>query len=408
MIVECTECGTRFTLDESRLRGDSAKVRCSKCRHVFMIQKSESLPPSVAFASDSDSTPPPIEFGSRQTEAVTGQTDTPIDLFGTEPSETSFNLFSDSEPETVATAQPDDAQSVFSTTVPEQSFSDELFSFADVAPPDDEIPAPSSQRAGENEQSAAPDSFDFSFAEESKSTPVSPVEFEPIDFGMPLPETETAPQTIPVNETHESHQPESPVISQEVYSDDTRASRYSEYRPFIIAGASTVLMTIALTVGYFAFKGKPGDYQRLGIQNLKTPGEEEKGSFVIQSPEAFYVKNKHDGELFVVKASALNKYTVPRIGIEAQVTFLDKGGKPVGTAQAFCDASIEEAELSSLPYTEIVEKLSQGPSDDPLENRPVEPGKSTTCLVVTKDVPHQAVDYGIEIIHSQSEKTEDF
>jgi len=39
MVVACPECGTRFSLDDSRISGDTAKVRCSRCRHVFRINR---------------------------------------------------------------------------------------------------------------------------------------------------------------------------------------------------------------------------------------------------------------------------------------------------------------------------------------------------------------------------------
>jgi predicted Zn finger-like uncharacterized protein len=38
MIVACQQCGTRFTLDESLIAGKSAKVRCSRCQHVFTVE----------------------------------------------------------------------------------------------------------------------------------------------------------------------------------------------------------------------------------------------------------------------------------------------------------------------------------------------------------------------------------
>jgi predicted Zn finger-like uncharacterized protein len=39
MEVACPECGTRFSLDESRIPGSTAKVRCSRCQHVFRITR---------------------------------------------------------------------------------------------------------------------------------------------------------------------------------------------------------------------------------------------------------------------------------------------------------------------------------------------------------------------------------
>ena len=39
MVVACPECATRFSLDDSRISGDTAKVRCSRCQHVFRINR---------------------------------------------------------------------------------------------------------------------------------------------------------------------------------------------------------------------------------------------------------------------------------------------------------------------------------------------------------------------------------
>lgn len=44
MVVTCPECGTRFELDESLIRGESAKGRCSRCGHTFVIRRPASEP----------------------------------------------------------------------------------------------------------------------------------------------------------------------------------------------------------------------------------------------------------------------------------------------------------------------------------------------------------------------------
>ena len=42
MIVQCDECSAKFRLDDSKLKDGGAKVRCSKCKHIFMVQKEAS------------------------------------------------------------------------------------------------------------------------------------------------------------------------------------------------------------------------------------------------------------------------------------------------------------------------------------------------------------------------------
>lgn len=53
MIVNCEECGTRYRLDETKIKGSSAKVKCKSCGHVMLITKPEqqSGPSSTGVAS---------------------------------------------------------------------------------------------------------------------------------------------------------------------------------------------------------------------------------------------------------------------------------------------------------------------------------------------------------------------
>jgi len=39
MIVQCEQCMAKYKLDESRILGETATVKCSRCQHVFQISK---------------------------------------------------------------------------------------------------------------------------------------------------------------------------------------------------------------------------------------------------------------------------------------------------------------------------------------------------------------------------------
>ena len=43
MIITCASCFTKFRLDDSKISEKGAKVRCSKCQHVFFV----ALPPET-------------------------------------------------------------------------------------------------------------------------------------------------------------------------------------------------------------------------------------------------------------------------------------------------------------------------------------------------------------------------
>ena len=59
MIVVCEKCQSRFKLDESRIKTDRFKARCSQCHHVFSARK-----PAAVAASEPPSSPLPTPTGS--------------------------------------------------------------------------------------------------------------------------------------------------------------------------------------------------------------------------------------------------------------------------------------------------------------------------------------------------------
>src|SRR6202140_3811015 len=42
MIVQCDQCNAKFRLDDSKVKEGGAKVRCSKCKHIFLVQREAS------------------------------------------------------------------------------------------------------------------------------------------------------------------------------------------------------------------------------------------------------------------------------------------------------------------------------------------------------------------------------
>ena len=73
MIITCKECSTRFRLDESLLRPDGSKVRCSRCSHIFtafpppvdepVIDLSDTAVPAGDDPTPDTAPPAPEDFG---------------------------------------------------------------------------------------------------------------------------------------------------------------------------------------------------------------------------------------------------------------------------------------------------------------------------------------------------------
>ncbi len=73
MIINCEECGTRYRLDESKIKGKSVKAKCKECGHVMQVSKPEEA------ESRSESTTRSTETaasGSGVSASPTGQAET--------------------------------------------------------------------------------------------------------------------------------------------------------------------------------------------------------------------------------------------------------------------------------------------------------------------------------------------
>jgi len=42
MIIQCDQCNTKFKLDDAKVPDKGVKVRCAKCKQVFMVQRETS------------------------------------------------------------------------------------------------------------------------------------------------------------------------------------------------------------------------------------------------------------------------------------------------------------------------------------------------------------------------------
>jgi len=448
MIVQCEECKTNFNLDEKRLRGDSAKVRCSKCRHVFMIYKDQEEP-ALTTAMDifgETVAEPVISSASAFEEAAVFDGGFEVEQTIEQPSAeepfaaTFDNISFAPEPEPAAEAtitpaspisddfsfgdmafadEPAEAEAPQAVAPKKPAFDEDMLSFADVALEDEEsTPTPlakdsyafdfSSNEAAE--PAAAKPSFDFDFGgtdePDHQPAPAQSQDLGGLDFGAPTP---VAATEAPAPFTFQADEPSAPSFIPVPAADDSgEESSWSVYRPFAIAGVCATMFIGLLTGGYFYVKGAPGNLERMGIQNIGGDADKEKGSFTIATPKAMFIKNKVSGELFVVSGNAVNGYKGPRTGIEVQVTLFGKDGAELGVKTAYCGSTIDEEQLTTLSLAKIDAELTKEPSDDPLENTPVEAGKSMPCLVVFKDVPKQATEFGIEVIASHGEKLDDF
>ena len=45
MDLICDACGKKYRVDETKMKGESAKVKCKACNHIMVITKPQPAPP---------------------------------------------------------------------------------------------------------------------------------------------------------------------------------------------------------------------------------------------------------------------------------------------------------------------------------------------------------------------------
>jgi predicted Zn finger-like uncharacterized protein len=80
MIVQCDQCSAKFRLDDSKVKEGGAKVRCSKCKHIFLVQR-EALAEEADFDSLLNGLAPPASqlAGESDKEGIHGADQHPAD-----------------------------------------------------------------------------------------------------------------------------------------------------------------------------------------------------------------------------------------------------------------------------------------------------------------------------------------
>lgn len=87
MVIQCTQCDTRFRIADEKVKPGGIKVRCSKCRHIFSVMPPEPKKPAQEAAGEDD-----IDFGAFNMKPVpeepgAAKSNTELDRTGREMSE---------------------------------------------------------------------------------------------------------------------------------------------------------------------------------------------------------------------------------------------------------------------------------------------------------------------------------
>lgn len=437
MIIQCEKCKTRFKLDDSRVTEAGIRVRCSRCSHTFVVRR-ESPEEESDFESilqgfggnaspgeDDGNDSLESEFSSDQAAEETGlPRDEEFDVAALSSADASADgddnadsrswdsesLRVESSPvELPQEAAEENTQPVLSET-PEPPYSETLRKGAEQSDfqvsPDFDLT--------ENISAPKDDGEDFGIGRLFDHTPVQSTSQtdEESDVQAALPPVDlldnNSPQIVsddPVS-THSARERLWPVADskEEESMDDTLsplsiASRRksSPFRPILLGVLLILLVGGAVYYLSSLRAGNVGDMLPESATEMLGLGKKVGAVVQIRSLEGTFLANRDAGEIFVMKGDAFNVSSVPLTTIQVRGKVYGPNGEILAQQTVYCGNVLSREQLAQQPYSSMVHVLSNQ-FGETLANFQVQPGTGVPFVVVLKDVPSGAKDFGVEVV----------
>ncbi|MGE4421630.1 MAG: DUF3426 domain-containing protein [Pseudodesulfovibrio sp.] len=405
MIVTCPNCETSYNLPDEKIPASGAKVKCSKCAHVFKVE----LPPASP---------------EEEVEALLEDEESGV---GTDAGEAFDETFDDvaagiadeasGEPEAPASDRADEV-------VEDMPDTDDLFDDTDEEPEAEEAPAEAGEDeddlfadlGGEDEESddlfadegGASDDADDLFADEGDE--------DDGDLFEDNDEAETDDSKALFGADEEEDEEDEPVSglggSLELDEAPEPGSRKS-------LGCLIVLLVLAVGIGaaiYFrvwSYAGVDlGDMlknvpfvgqlfmEKTGGDEAAAPGEspaERVRKIELKNVKQYYVANEKVGNLFVVEGKAVNKFSKPKERIKVEVILYDAANNVLTSQSFLCGNVLSQFQLQVQTEKEIKDGLA---SDVGIlsNNTFIRPGASTPFMAVFFAPPEGVKEFMVKVV----------
>jgi predicted Zn finger-like uncharacterized protein len=377
VIITCEKCDTRFQLDDARVPDDGIKVRCSRCKHAFLVKRVDLDEGSDGYAAadlagEALGGPPP-DASTQNLESALDDTRTALlgnsggelgprrvgDAEGDEESDWQFN-------EEPRTPEPEAAQQ---PAAPPADPMNEIFG---GDPPE---PTPSLEDVGNPE--------DWNLLGEQSSEEVTGTD----EAFAPSPEVLDEPTPVAANAAAQASAAQAAAApaprTQEAAVEPGRLDEPAE-TPFgrVATGAAWLVVGLALVVAvrtsFFA-----------GVESTDVgPGAVELAGLRVEDARGRIVENAVAGYLLVVTATLRNPESEPLLPRgPLRVQLVDAEGTPLAQAAPLGPAP-PLAVLRGEPVAQLDERLAGGASQ--LAELPLAPGEGLAVAAVFELPPAEA------------------
>ena len=371
MIIVCPECSTKFNVDSDRIPNKGAKVRCARCKHVFLVEKP--LENEVPILEE-------VKLGQEdKTDSVEQQTP-PI------PAEDSFDETLDEKSD----FSYDKFQELDSSTTGEESFS-----FGTAADTENENFFSENHEEVTVDNNVIEEAFTFSeAAEETVSTIEKVISTPGKEKVSPEPTVAEKVTDEAVNAAEDTAEPEFPAQSIPEKKGGPASS--------IIRILLLLILGILIIGGVFVYMNGT-DQLNQTIQQIFGQQDNrpvQTGQITLGELEGKFIQNEQEGELFLIRGEAVNDFTKSRAGIQVRGVIFDQNGKPLLQKTVFCGNSIDDDKLLTLPFLEL-EKIMGNQFGHELSNMKIASKQSIPFAIVFKDLPKNLSEFSVKVTASK-------
>jgi predicted Zn finger-like uncharacterized protein len=341
MLIQCENCHTIFNLDETLLKEAGSRVRCSRCRHLFMAYASPLKAEDVAKEAPFVPAPAVNEVVDRL--VLMGDEREPPAVLGKDEA---FEA---------------DLESVYRDAIAQP----------DLDLEDEEI-----------EAFEEPGGWAETREEEEKGDLASAPS---IDFLL----------MDTLDDDRDTQERDAERVSQP--PSRKKSSKGALFVVFLVIFLS--LLTGAAAVTYW----NP-ELIRPYLAFLKTPEKEKPADpgvrlLQLESVAGSFVDSEKGGQLFVIRGMVRSEYPKPRSYILIKGSILDNKGKVVESRVSYAGNTFTEEELKSLPIEEI-KKAAQNRDGMAKQNFNSPSGATIPFMIVFDNLPDNLSEFAVEAVSS--------
>ena len=450
MIITCNECNTRFNIDESLLKQKGSKVRCSKCKNVFLA-----YPYSLSEEPDKSSE---VETESQETDLSDIDNLFEIDeglKIENEPEESELDLELDLEPEFNETPAKTEAElelELDDKNSPEISAGEEFEGIElamdeafeentkveekpeeaglelelDLEPEIDKTQAETEAElelelddktdseisAKEEPEGIEPEEIEIAKEtetkiEESKQEDIDQDKTPGEDTAEKIEEEKEPSKTFNMGVTPDEQEAEKTI--EPIDKPEKGALTEKSEPPKVVANKRISMPVLLLLLAALLIGGTYGAYVLLDsaginipfVSDLLKPEVQDAGNLKIYTSDINnkFVENSKVGKLLVITGKVKNGYSDARNYISITGKLYTKGKILLKTKTVYCGTILSELELQNMDLDAINNRLSNRFGDNK-SNIKVKADAIIPFMVVFADLPENLDEFTIEVAGS--------